>query len=164
MKQTKQLQIVSCNQAKRLKSLEFDWFCFERYIDENERVSRFFWSNKFGNVTNRKNWFFLSPKTMVYKEEKHCVYCSSTDLVKNGKCPGGSQRWRCNSCKKGFRFDYRYNARKQGVREKIIEMTLNGSGVRDVGRVLKTSRDTVCPVLKKNAKNEPLFSHKRGNG
>ena len=100
---------------------------------------------------------------MIHKEEKHCVYCSGADLVKNGKCPGGSQRWRCNSCKKGFRFDYRYNACKQGVREKIIEMPLNGSGVRDVGRVLKTSRDTVCPVLKKTLKMNPYFLTKQEN-
>ena len=111
----------------------------------------------YGNVTNRKNWLSLPKKTIIHKEEKHCVYCSSTDLVKNGKCPGGSQRWRCNSCKKGFRFDYRYNACKQGVREKIIEMPLNGSGVRDVGRVLKISRDTVCPVLK--TENPVIYNH-----
>ena len=80
---------------------------------------------------------------MIHKEEKYCVYCSSADLVKNGKCPSGSQRWRCNSCKKGFRFDYRYNARKQGVRKKIIEMILYGSRVRDIGRVIKISKDTV---------------------
>ncbi|MDR0613794.1 MAG: hypothetical protein LBG45_10075 [Dysgonamonadaceae bacterium] len=30
----------------------------------------------------------------------------------------------------------------------MIEMTLNGSGVRDTGRVLKISKDTVCSVLK----------------
>jgi transposase-like protein len=29
-------------------------------------------------------------------------------------------------------------------------MTLNGSGVRDTGRVLNISKDTVCSVLKKN--------------
>jgi transposase-like protein len=66
-------------------------------------------------------------------------------------------------CKRHFRLDYRYNAYRQGVKEKVIEMTLNSSGVRDIGRVLSISKDTVCSVLKKNAKNEPLLSDKRRN-
>jgi transposase-like protein len=97
---------------------------------------------------------------MIHKEELRCLYCSSNDLVKNGKSPNGTQRWRCNGCKKCFQFDYRYNVYKPGVREKIIEMTLNSSGVRDIGRVLRISKDTVCSVLKKNAKNEPLLLDK----
>ena len=40
-------------------------------------------------------------------------------------------------------------------------MTLNGSGVRDIGRVLGISNDTVCSDLKKNSKNEPLLFDKR---
>lgn len=88
-------------------------------------------------------------------------------MVKNGKSENGTQRWRCNTCKKSFRFDYRYNARKQGIKEKIIELTLNSSGVRDIERVLKVHRDTVTRVLKKNAKNKSLLSYyrrkKRGN-
>jgi hypothetical protein len=31
--------------------------------------------------------------------------------------------------------EYRYKAWKAGTKEKIIEMTLNSSGVRDIGRV-----------------------------
>ena len=91
----------------------------------------------------------MQKKNMIHKEDLRCLYCNSNDLVKNGKSPNGTQRWRCNSCQKGFRFDYRYNACKAGTKEKIIEMTLNSSGVRDIGRVLKISKDTVCSVLKK---------------
>ena len=98
---------------------------------------------------------------MIHKEELHCPACTSNDLVKNGKSRNGTQRWCCNKCKKSFQFAYRYNACRQGIKEKIFEMTLNSSGVRDIGRVLKISKDTVCSVLKKNAKNEPLFSDKR---
>jgi transposase-like protein len=100
---------------------------------------------------------------MIHHSELRCAYCHSNDLVKNGKSPNGTQRWRCNVCKKSFQLSYSYNARKLGVEEKILEMTLNGSGVRDIGRVLKISKDTVCSVLKKNAKNEPLFSNSRSN-
>ena len=48
------------------------------------------------------------------------------------------------------------------MHEKIIELTLNSSGVRDISRVLKIHRDTVTSVLKKNSKNEPLFSYHKG--
>jgi transposase-like protein len=99
---------------------------------------------------------------MIHKEELRCPYCTNNELVKNGKSANGTQRWLCNSCKKGFRFDYRYNARKSGTREKIIEMTLNSSGVRDIGRVLRISKDTVCSVLKKNFKNESILLDRAG--
>jgi transposase-like protein len=76
-----------------------------------------------------------------------------SDLVKNGKSPNGTQRWRCNQCKKSFLLSYRYNACRPGVKEQIIELTLNSSGVRDIGRILSISKDTVTAVLKKNSKN-----------
>ena len=90
---------------------------------------------------------------MIHQQVIQCRYCETTDLQKTGKCQNGAQRYFCKSCKKYFRLTYRYNAHKEGVKEKIIEMTLNNSGVRDIGRVLKISKDTVCSVLKKNFKN-----------
>ena len=98
---------------------------------------------------------------MVHSQTMLCAYCQANDLVKNGKSPNRTQRWRCNKCKKSFQLSYRYNARRQGTKDKIIEMTLNSSGVRDIGRVLKISKDTVVAVLKKNAKNESLLSYYR---
>jgi transposase-like protein len=97
---------------------------------------------------------------MVHYQTIHCFNCQGTDLQKNGKCPCGTQRWYCKGCKKYFRLDYHYNACKPGVKEKIIDMTLNGSGVRDIGRVLGVSKNTVCSDLKKNFTNEPLFFDK----
>jgi transposase-like protein len=78
-----------------------------------------------------------------------CSYCKSSDLQKNGHSENGTQRWRCIDCRKSFQLTYRYNANKQGVKEQISEMTLNGSGVRDIGRVLKISNNTVVSELKK---------------
>jgi len=98
---------------------------------------------------------------MEHYQKILCPYCSGSDLYKNGKSSNGTQRWFCKGCGKYFRKEYSYNAYKPGVREKIIDMTLNSSGVRDIGRVLQISKDTVCAVLKKNAKNESLFSNQR---
>jgi len=95
---------------------------------------------------------------MIPFEEIHCPYCKGDQLQKNGKNINGCQRCRCNLCKKYFQREYRYNTYKQGVKEKIIEMTLNGSVVRDAGRVLQISKNTVVAVLKKNAKNQSVLS------
>ena len=56
-----------------------------------------------------------------------------------------------------FQRTYRYNAYNQGVKDKITEMTLNNSGVRDIGRVLKISNNTVISVLKKTLKSTLIF-------
>jgi transposase-like protein len=94
---------------------------------------------------------------MEHMEFISCPHCGGTDLRKNGHSENQTQRWLCNHCKKSFQQTYRYTARKQGVKEQIIELTLNGSGVRDISRVLKINRNTVMSELKKNAKPEPLY-------
>ena len=44
---------------------------------------------------------------------------------------------------------YRYKAYEPGVKEQVVDMALNGSGVRDTVRVLKISKGTVLSTLKK---------------
>jgi len=44
---------------------------------------------------------------------------------------------------------YRYKACEPGVTEKIVEMAINSSGVRDTARVLKINKNTVINTLKK---------------
>ncbi len=95
---------------------------------------------------------------MLHQVSVKCIHCRAEDLVKNGHRPNGDQRWRCNSCKKSFQTSYRYNANQPGVKEQIVELTLNSSGVRDIGRILNISKDTVCRVLKKkSASGESLY-------
>ena len=96
--------------------------------------------------------------SMVHYQIIHCSHCDGTDLQKNGKSLEGTQRWFCKECKRYFRLEYRYNACKKDVKAKIIEMTLNSSGVRDIGRGLQISKDTVTSELKKNfIKNRAFF-------
>ena len=45
---------------------------------------------------------------------------------------------------------YRYRAYITGVKEQVVDMAINGSGVRDTARVLKISKKTVMSTLKKN--------------
>jgi len=95
---------------------------------------------------------------MKHTQEILCPHCKSSDLQKNGHSENGTQRWRCVHCRKSFQLSYRYNARKPGVKEQIVELTLNSSGVRDIGRILGINKNTVVSELKKNSKCEPLCS------
>jgi len=85
-----------------------------------------------------------------------CSHCSGFDLQKNGHSENGTQRWFCRQCRKSFQLSCRYNARKPGVKEQISVLTLNSSGVRDIGRFLGISNNTAVSDLKKNARREPV--------
>jgi len=78
-----------------------------------------------------------------------CPFCNCDDLVKNGHSENKTQRWLCNGCKKSFQLEYTYNAYNPGVKEKIVELTLNSSGVRDISRTLKINKNTVMSEFKK---------------
>ena len=78
-----------------------------------------------------------------------CIQCRQTQgVVKNGKAESGQQRYLCRNCKKSFQLEYIYNANQPGTHDQIVDMTMNGSGVRDIGRVLKISPTTVIAHLK----------------
>lgn len=79
-----------------------------------------------------------------------CPQCGEIDkVIKIGKTSKGHQRCRCGSCRKSFQLGYVYEAYKPGVKEKILEMAINGSGVMDTKRVLKVGKSTVMRTLKK---------------
>ena len=77
-----------------------------------------------------------------------CVYCGSTEVIKFGK-RAGHQRYCCKHCKKAFQLDYTYKACEPGVKDKIVNMAMNGAGTRDTARTLGISKDTVTATLKK---------------
>ena len=84
-----------------------------------------------------------------------CRYCQKTDnVVKRGLSSSDKQRYQCRSCRRYFQLDYIYNACKPGVRDQIIDMTINSSGISDISRVLKISAETVLSTLKKTV-SEP---------
>jgi len=76
---------------------------------------------------------------------------------KHGTTAQGKQRFRCKGCGKTFLFclDYTYRAWNPQVREQIVLMTLNSSGVRDIARVLHISPTTVLCVLRQAASDTP---------
>jgi transposase-like protein len=81
-----------------------------------------------------------------------CPECHSPDVVQYGKQANGTQRYRCGNrdCPRTiFLLQYHDKGRLPAVKQQIVDMTLNGSGVRDIVRVLGVSSATVIDVLKK---------------
>jgi transposase-like protein len=78
-----------------------------------------------------------------------CIKCESDNIVKNGKQSNGNQRLKCKNCGKSFQEKYTNAGAKPETKLTIIKMSLNGSGVRDISRVLGISTNTVIDVLKK---------------
>ena len=85
-------------------------------------------------------------------EPVHCPYCGSHHVGRHGQTKDGRKRYVChnNACSRAtFMCDYTYQACQPGIKEIIIDMTMNGSGVRDIARVLLISPTTVIDELKK---------------
>ena len=83
--------------------------------------------------------------------EVACRYCKKADdVVKRGYSTSGKQRYQCRLCGRYFQLDYVYNAHKPGVKEQVVEITMNSSGMNDISRVLKISLNTVIKTLKKS--------------
>jgi transposase-like protein len=83
----------------------------------------------------------------------HCPSCQGIDIVKHGLSPEGKQRYRCRACRKGrgrtFLLAYSYAGQSSEVKQQIVDMAMNASGIRDTARVLHVSPTTVINELKK---------------
>ena len=81
-----------------------------------------------------------------------CPECGSDEIVRYGRQPNGEQRYRCDNrdcARRIFLLQY-YNAGwVPEVKRQIVDMALNGSGIRDTARVLGVSPTTVLTTLKK---------------
>jgi transposase-like protein len=86
-------------------------------------------------------------------EAVRCPHCQSETVVKYGQASNGKERFRCQQrarCGRTFIRTYAYPGRLPEVKRQIVEMTLNGSGVRDIARVLQVGPNTVIKELKKS--------------
>jgi transposase-like protein len=81
-----------------------------------------------------------------------CPSCDSDKIVRRGKTNNGKQRYLCQheAClQRTFILDYTNRGYVPSVKRQIVELALNGSGIRDTARVLGVSTDTVLNELKK---------------
>jgi transposase-like protein len=83
-----------------------------------------------------------------------CPYCQGEQVVKRGKTDTRKQRYRCHNpecAHQSFLLDSAYKGRSPKTKQQVVEMSLNGSGIRDTARVLQISTATVIRTLKKKA-------------
>ena len=89
----------------------------------------------------------------MVKTEIRCIHCKSKEVVKFGHQANGTPRCKCNKCKRTFQTEYISNGAEPETKRLIIKMSVNGSGIRDISRVLSVSQNTVMSVLKKPQAN-----------
>jgi len=65
-----------------------------------------------------------------------CIHCHSKEVVKMGKQANGTPRCKCKKCGRTFQREYLSNGAKLETKQMIVKMSLNGSGIRDIARVL----------------------------
>jgi insertion element IS1 protein InsB len=82
-----------------------------------------------------------------------CPYCQSTEVIKAGKQANRTQRYQCKNgqCERRiFLLQYQDRGRLPEIRRQVVDMAINGSGIRDTARVLRIRPTTVIAVLKKS--------------
>jgi transposase-like protein len=85
-------------------------------------------------------------------EVVQCPHCQSREVVKYGTASTGKARYRCQqskTCGRTFLRPYAYPGCVPEVTRQMVEMPLNGSGIRDIARVLQVGPTTVIKELKK---------------
>jgi len=81
----------------------------------------------------------------------NCPECTGSNVSKNGKSAKGEQRYICkdNSCEgKSFKLEYTYNGWKAGIGEKILNVRMDDTGIRDIAKELGVSKQKVQETLK----------------
>ena len=85
-------------------------------------------------------------------EPIRCPTCQGANVTKHGQTADRKQRFRCKelSCPRAtFIRNYSELGRLPDTKQQIMDMALNGSGVRDTARVLEVSTATVMKELTK---------------
>jgi len=74
---------------------------------------------------------------------RHCPYYQGIDIVRHGMPLEGKQRSRCRECLLGrgrtFLLEYTYAGQSPEVKQQIVDMAMNASGIHDTARVLHVS-------------------------
>jgi IS1 family transposase/transposase-like protein len=87
----------------------------------------------------------------VKYKEVACPRCGSLSIKKNGTTANHKQRFKCKDCSRQFILDYTYQGCRPELRQLIVPMTLNGSGISDICRVLQVSINTVLKTIRQQA-------------
>ena len=88
---------------------------------------------------------------MVF-EAVECPTCRGVDIHRHGQSATRKKRYICrneNCTRKTFILNYTYKGHLATVKQQIAEMAINGSGIRDIVRVLGISPTIMINELKK---------------
>ena len=94
----------------------------------------------------------------------HCPQCDGTEIKNFGYSKHGIPRYRCcnDECEtKTFVLAYRYKAYEPGIKKQVIEIVINGSGVRDTSRVLGINKKNSNKYIKKKAWPKLILTFKK---
>ena len=88
---------------------------------------------------------------MVY-EAVVCPHGHQPEAVyRHGRTADGRQGDRCTACRRRFHLQYPHSGRQPGTADRVEELALNGSGIRDTARGLGIRPQTGMARLKKRS-------------
>src|SRR6266567_4191206 len=95
----------------------------------------------------------------------HCPNCQGTDIVRHGKTRQDKQRYCCREKRCAGRtvvLEYAYAGQSPEVKQQIVAMAMNASGIRDTARVLHISPNT--PTVSLGVTYAVVDTYGCGNG
>jgi insertion element IS1 protein InsB len=104
-------------------------------------------------------WRLLVKEVKMVLIPVLCPHCQSDQIIKGGTTKAGKQRYKCQNADcpyYSFQRDLVYKGRLPEIKAQIVDMALNGSGIRDTARVLKISPTTVLNELKKKSRHSAV--------
>ena len=78
--------------------------------------------------------------------------------IKNGRTKAGNQRYRCKHCGKTYTPVKKERMYPEELKDRAIELYMEGNSGRTVGRLLKISKDTVMKTLKKRKRSSRMLT------
>jgi len=80
----------------------------------------------------------------------NCPECRGNNVSKNGKNAKGEQRYLCKdiTCAgKSFKLEYIYNGWKVDIDQKILDIRMDDTGIREIAKELGVSKQKVQATL-----------------
>ena len=98
---------------------------------------------------------------MKQDKAQYCPYCLSVKVVRNGIKRTGRQNFKCKVCLKQFQNEYLYLGADRSVKNKVVQMQLRGSGIRDTALVQGVRPATVLRCVVSESLNAVAKPKKR---
>jgi len=85
-----------------------------------------------------------------------CPYCHAQDRqVKNGRNASGSQRWKCQQCRRKYTPKPREHGYPDSLRQQAVKMSVDGLNYRRIARFLGVDHKTVIHWVKAHTDQLP---------